>query len=429
MVKPFTSHVPPLPPGPPGLPLLGNLPFLETDLHRYFAKLSEIYGPIMKLQLGRKFCVVISSPSLAKQVLKYHDAILANRDPPVAGVITAYGGHDIAWSPNNPEWRKLCKIFVQEMMCKTSLDACHALRRQEVREMAKEVYAKVGSAINIGDQMFITILNVIMNMSWGGSLHGEDRIRVGIQFRQVVEEVVDLLGAPNISDLFPALARFDLQGVESKTKKLLSWFDRIFESLIDGRAKDRQETQDSGEKKEGKASNDFLEILLELNQNGDGKSSLSMNQVKALLMDMVVGGTHTSSTTIEWAMTELLQHPVTMRKACEELEQVRDPEAWESSLEFQPERFMRDAGKGLRRKPRDRKVVVYMGNGEKVFVEFIGVVRLPLASGKFLDLVDVAFVPSFRRNLIISISRLDVGGYRFEFTNKGYVLYHGFLLQ
>ncbi|KAK0595050.1 hypothetical protein LWI29_003020 [Acer saccharum] len=279
--KPFTSHVPPLPPGPPGLPLLGNLPFLETDLHRYFAKLSEIYGPIMKLQLGRKFCVVISSPSLAKQVLKDHDAIFANRDPPIAGVITAYGGHDIAWSPNNPEWRKLRKIFVQEMMSKTSLDACHALRRQEVLEMVKEVYAKVGSAINIGDQMFITILNVIMNMSWGGSLHGEDRIRVGIQFRQVVEEVVDLLGAPNISDLFPALARFDLQGLELKTKKLLSWFDRIFESLIEGRAKDRQ---DCGEKKEGKASKDFLEILLELKQNGDGKSSLSMNQVKALLM-------------------------------------------------------------------------------------------------------------------------------------------------
>ncbi|KAH7557468.1 hypothetical protein JRO89_XS11G0160700 [Xanthoceras sorbifolium] len=56
--------------------------------------------------------------------------------------------------------------------------------------MVKEVYAKVGSPINIGDEMFITILNVIMSMSWGGSLHGEDRSRVAIQFRQVVEESV-----------------------------------------------------------------------------------------------------------------------------------------------------------------------------------------------------------------------------------------------
>ncbi|KAK4836810.1 hypothetical protein QYF36_000384 [Acer negundo] len=80
-----------------------------------------------------------------------------------------------------------------------------------------------------------------------------------------------LSGAPNISDLFPALARFDLQGIESKKKKLLSWFNRMFESLIDSRTKDHQA---GGENKEKKGSNkDFLQILL------DDKSSLSMNQV------------------------------------------------------------------------------------------------------------------------------------------------------
>ncbi|TXG70752.1 hypothetical protein EZV62_005687 [Acer yangbiense] len=400
--KPFTS-APPLPPGPPGLPLLGNLPFLEPNLHRYFAKLSEIYGPIMKLQLGRKLCVVISSPSLAKQVLKDYDVIFANRDPTVAAIAGTYGGIDILWSPSHdPEWRKLRKIFIQEMISKPSLDACYALRRQEVRKMVKHVYSKVGSSINIGEQIFITVLNVIMSMSWGGSLQGEDRNRVGIQFRQVVDQYVELWGAPNISDLFPVLARFDLQGIESKMKKLSSWFDRILQSLIDSRMKDHQA---GGENK------DFLEILLDLMQQGDDKTSLSMNQVKALLLDLFLGGTHTSSTTMEWIMAELLQHPETMEKACKELEEVvgkdniveefhisklhyldaiiketlrlhpatsllvprspcitqtiseytipkgsrvifniwamqRDPEAWENPLEFQPERFPRDAEKG-----------------------------------------------------------------------------------
>ncbi|KAK4837456.1 hypothetical protein QYF36_017440 [Acer negundo] len=297
--KPFTS-VPPFPPGPPGLPLLGNLPFLEPNLHRYFAKLSEIYGPIMKLQLGRKLCVVISSPSVAKQVLKDHDAIFANRDPTVAVIASTYGGMDILWSPSHdPEWRKMRKIFVQEMISKPSLDACYALRRQEVRKMVTDVYSKVGSSINIGEQMFITILNVIMSMSWGSSWNGEDRSRVGIQFRQVVDEFIELWGAPNISDFFPVLARFDLQGIELKMKKLSSWFDKILESLIDSRTKDHQA---GGENK------DFLEILLDLMQQGDDKTSLSMNQVKALLLVHISIPLFLSSGPFSWGNTFIINN-------------------------------------------------------------------------------------------------------------------------
>ncbi|KAK3220939.1 hypothetical protein Dsin_014909 [Dipteronia sinensis] len=207
-------------------------------------------------------------------VLKDHDAIFANHDPTVAAIASTYGGGDIVWSPNGPEWRKLRKILVQEMVSKTSLDACHTFRRQEVRKMVKEVYVKAGNSvpINIGEQMFLTLLNVIMRMTWGGSLNEEDSIRVGIQFRQVVDEFVYLWGAPNISDVFPALARFDLQGVESKMKKLLSC-----------RAKDHQAGGENKEEEKG-SNKDFLENLLDLKQQGDDKSSLSMNQVKALLL-------------------------------------------------------------------------------------------------------------------------------------------------
>lgn len=122
-------------------------------------------------------------------------------------------------------------------MSNTSLDACYTLRRREVQEMVKEVYGKVGSPINIGEQMFLTILNVITGMLWGASFHGEDRSKSGIQFRQVIGQIVELLGAPSVSDFFLILAPFNLQGVESKMKKHLVWFDKIFESLIDNRLK------------------------------------------------------------------------------------------------------------------------------------------------------------------------------------------------
>ncbi|OMO81286.1 Cytochrome P450 [Corchorus olitorius] len=278
--KKFTKSRAPLPPGPPCLPIIGNLPFLKPDLHQYFHKLSQIYGPIIKLQLGNKTCIVVSSASVAKEVLKDHDAIFANRDPPIAALIGTYGGSSISWRPHGPEWRKLRRLVVSEVMSKTSLDASYALCRREVRGMVKYIHTEVGSPINVGDQMFLTILNVILSMLWGGSLHGEERSRVGIEFRQLVKEFLELLGAPNISDFFPFLTTFDLQGVQSKMHKVLMWFDKIFESAI----ADHQQAKEGKIKKE--ESKDFLQLLLELNQQqqGDYKSSLSMNQIKALLM-------------------------------------------------------------------------------------------------------------------------------------------------
>ncbi|KAL5746099.1 hypothetical protein ACOSP7_027245 [Xanthoceras sorbifolium] len=276
--NPFSSF-PPLPPGPPGLPLLGNLLFL----------------------------------------------------------------HSSTWSSNGPEWRKLRKIFIQELMNKTSLDACHALRPQEIREMVKDLYAKVGSPINIGDQMFLTLLNVIMSMSWGGGGGGGGG-GVGIQFRQMVGEFIELWGAPNISDLFPVLARFDLQGVESKMKKLSLWFDKFFESLID-------------------SSKDFLETLLELTQQGDDKSSLIIHEPSQGIASEkpVKNWRKWSALTILWknfiSQTCIILIPrsphttqtvskYTIPKGSRVLFNVwamqRDPVAWESPLEFQPERFLRD---------------------------------------------------------------------------------------
>ncbi|KAG8382237.1 hypothetical protein BUALT_Bualt05G0056000 [Buddleja alternifolia] len=81
------ARTPPLPPGPRGLPILEYLPFLGNDLLKQFTELSHKYGPIYKLQLGNKLCVVISSLSLVKEVVRDKDAIFAYRDVPAAAFL------------------------------------------------------------------------------------------------------------------------------------------------------------------------------------------------------------------------------------------------------------------------------------------------------------------------------------------------------
>ncbi|KAF2298999.1 hypothetical protein GH714_029635 [Hevea brasiliensis] len=175
----------PLPPGPKGLPVIGYLPFLGTFLHKKFTELAGKYGSIYKLWLGNKLCIVISSPSLAKEVFRDKDAIFANRDPPTASRIASYGGNDIAWSSYGPEWKKMRKVFVREML---------------------------SNPVDFGELVFEIIANAINSMLCGGTVKGEKWISFVSEFRKLAEELMVLQGKPNVSDLFPVLARFDLQG-------------------------------------------------------------------------------------------------------------------------------------------------------------------------------------------------------------------------
>ncbi|KAE8736477.1 Chloride conductance regulatory protein ICln [Hibiscus syriacus] len=101
-----------------------------------------------QLRMGSKMYIVISSPSIAKEILKVQDATFANRDTPVAAINGTYGGLDIVWRSNGPELHKLRKLVVREIMCNKGLDACYELRRREIRQMVKYIHGKTGSSIN-----------------------------------------------------------------------------------------------------------------------------------------------------------------------------------------------------------------------------------------------------------------------------------------
>ncbi|GMN56906.1 hypothetical protein TIFTF001_027715 [Ficus carica] len=68
---------------------------------------------------------------------------------------------------------------------------------------------------------------------------------------------------------------------------------------------------------------DFVDILLGLQKDGKTEFELSDDNMKALIMDMFVGGTDSTLTALEWTMTELLRDPIrVMKKAQEEVRAV-----------------------------------------------------------------------------------------------------------
>ncbi|KAH7668548.1 Cytochrome P450 E-class group I protein [Dioscorea alata] len=311
-----------LPPGPAGVPIFGNLLTLNPELHTHFATLAKTHGPIFTIKLGNRLAIVISGVDMAKEVLRLQDDNFANRIIPAAAKTMEYIKSNIVSSPNGPTLRLLRKICVREMLGKASLDRVYWLRRREMKSLLIHLEEMAGEAVDVGAQMFLMVMNVITSMLWGGVVEGEEkRKEVGKEFREVVGDITEMLGKPNLSDFYPRLERFDVQGIQRKMKEKLVRLDGIFERIIEERKKNGGD---------GCEDKDFLGFMLRMEKHGgaddNSKSGtttpFTINHVKALLMDMVVGGTETTSNTVEWAMAELIQKPEMMKKAQQELEQV-----------------------------------------------------------------------------------------------------------
>ncbi|MFS7936911.1 putative cytochrome P450 [Helianthus anomalus] len=189
-----SSTKPPLPPGPRSLPIVGKL-------H-----------------------VVINSLQLAKAVVRDHDEIFANGSLTVAAsvMVITYEGQDLVWSENNSNWRNLRRIFFYEAMSNKNLEACSSFKRDEIRNIIKNVFSKIGTPIDISDIAFVTQTNVITSLICGNTSDSH----LGSELQMVAWNIVEIYGRPNLSDFFPILSRFDLQRVERDMKNnFIDWIE------------------------------------------------------------------------------------------------------------------------------------------------------------------------------------------------------------
>ncbi|KAL7594970.1 hypothetical protein Lser_V15G30502 [Lactuca serriola] len=275
------------------------------------------------LQLRRKLHVVVNSMDLVKVVTRDLDQTMANRSPPLAALSMSYSGNDIAWSNSDTHWRNMRKILTTQLISDKNLKACQSFRTYEVRRLVKEVYSKLRTKININEIAFKTEVNVVTSMLWGCSKlsdDGNDSSAIGDGFREVEFKIVELMIASNISDFLPILSRFDLQGRQREMQKQLEYVDRIFENIIQGRM-EANSIKNEGEAEEDRRK-DFVQVLLELKEQKDAAISLDIIKIKALLMDIVLAATDTTSTMVEWVMSEILNNPGVMRNIQDELKDV-----------------------------------------------------------------------------------------------------------
>ncbi|KAG8388733.1 hypothetical protein BUALT_Bualt02G0156000 [Buddleja alternifolia] len=320
-----------LPPGPRPWPLVGNLPQLGPKPHQSMAALARVHGPLMHLKMGFVHVVVAASASVAEQFLKVHDANFSSRPPNAGAKYVAYNYQDLVFAPYGPRWRLLRKICAVHLFSGKALDDFRHVRQEEVGILIRTL-ANVGyPPVSIGQMLNVCATNAIARVMLGKRVVGHGRgggDAKAEEFKAMVVELMVLAGVFNIGDFIPPLEGLDLQGVVVKMKKLHKRFDAFLTTILEEHKINGSNGNDGHV--------DLLSTLISLKDVDDGEGGrLTDTEIKALLLNLFAAGTDTTSSTVEWAIAELIRHPNILAQAQQELDSIvgKDRLVTESDLD------------------------------------------------------------------------------------------------
>ncbi|KAK9019576.1 hypothetical protein V6N11_054092 [Hibiscus sabdariffa] len=136
------------------------------------------------------------------------------------------------------------------------------------------------------------------------------------KFGQLGKRMLILLTSFCIGDMFPYLRWLDVvTGYIPSLKALSMEFGAFLDQVIEEHRALENHEENSHKK-------DFVSIIMQLQKDGMLEMDLTRDNIKAILLDMFVGGIETSTTTAEWMMAELLKHPHAMKKVQQEVRDV-----------------------------------------------------------------------------------------------------------
>uniref|UniRef100_A0A0E0JWI7 Cytochrome P450 n=1 Tax=Oryza punctata TaxID=4537 RepID=A0A0E0JWI7_ORYPU len=224
-------------------------------------------------------------------------------------------GDGLAFAPYGAVWRQLRKICVVELLSARRVRSFRRVREEEVGRLVGKLAAAAssGDAVNFTERIAEAVSDSALSAMIG------DRFERRDEFLEELTEQMKLLGGFSLDDLFPS--SWLASAIGGRVRRAEANRRKLYE-LMDCAIRQHQQQRPeatAGAGVEDDKNQDLIDVLLNIQKRGELETPLTMEQVKAVILDLFSGGSETSATTLQWVMAELMKNPKVMQKAQAEL--------------------------------------------------------------------------------------------------------------
>ncbi|KAJ4846717.1 hypothetical protein Tsubulata_050694 [Turnera subulata] len=306
-------------------PVIGHLHLLggPQPPHMVLANMADKWGPIFTIRMGVHKALVVSNWELAKECLTTNDKAFASRPKTLATDLLGYNRSMIGFSPYGPYWRQMRKIATLELLSNHRLETLKHVRESEMRASMKELYkslaennSKQGNnrvLVDMKTWFGDITLNVIFKIIVGKSLGYSDRDR-NEGWKDALREFFDLSGRFVPADALPFLRFLDIGGYERSMKRTA----KELEHAMVGWLEEHKQKKARGEVK---GQEDFMDVMISIVDREESVQGRDADTItKATCLALILAASDTTTVTLAWALSLLVNHQDVLKKVQQELD-------------------------------------------------------------------------------------------------------------
>ncbi|KAK4258231.1 hypothetical protein QN277_007703 [Acacia crassicarpa] len=356
-------HKPNLPPAPKGLPIIGNLHQLNSSsLYLDLWNLSKKYGPLFSLQLGHRTVIVVSSPKMAKETLKNHDVEFSDRPSLFSQQKLSYNGIELFFSSYGDYWREIRKICVVHIFSAKRVLSYSSVRQYEVQQMIQKISSHAASSkLTNLTELLVSVTSTIICRSTFGRRYEEEGVERS-RFHGMLNELQALMGSFFLQDYIHFTGWIDrLRGLTGRLEKNYKELDEFYKQVIDKHL--------DPQRRKPQEEEDIVDVLLHLKKQRWFSTDLTFDHIKALVMDVLVAATDTSTAVSVWAMTQLMKNPRVMQRVQEELRNICGTKVFIGESDIQKLTYLKAVVKEVLRLHPPAPLLVMRQTNKKCIIE------------------------------------------------------------